>query len=370
MTSSRSMAARAAAALSVTVAVVAAASIAVSAAEARKPPPLMLEERGNFWVGGERVPRTQPGSEDFEQIVGQAYVEYSIPYHKRRNAPPIVLSSPLSGVLYSSTPDGREGWTDFFVRRGYPVYVVDFPGIGRAGFSVDPFNRVQAGIDPPSSLPFLHRYDTDAWREWNQGPQFGVHGPADPTCIGNDGQGDPPVTCHGNRFPNDDASLYHFLASFAPLDTSVFEDITVVPPPCAACERSMVALLERIGPAILIGHSFSGAFGGGLANTRPDLFGAVIGVEPAENCLIAPTAAVAGIAQVPALSIHGLGQVGRPNTPACKAKYAEIDAAGGNATYLDLVHDLGIWGNGHLPMWEDNSDQIAQILLDWIKSNV
>jgi hypothetical protein len=143
-----------------------------------------------------------------------------------------------------------------------------------------------------------------------------------------------------------------------------------VPPPCAVCERSVVALLERIGPAIFVGHSFGGAFGAGLANTRPDLFEAVIGVEPAENCLIAPTAAVAGIARIPAFSIHGLGQVGRPNTPGCKANYAEINAAGGNATYLDLIHDKRIWGNGHLPMWEDNSDRIARILLDWIESDV
>jgi hypothetical protein len=141
----------------------------------------------------------------------------------------------------------------------------------------------------------------------------------------------------------------------------------------------VLALLGKIGPAIFIGHSFGGGIGGAVANARPDLFRAVIGVEPSSGdgrqplpdaCNIATTATVAGIAHIPTLSVHGIGQVGRPNTPACKAKYAEIDAAGGDATYLDLVADRGIWGNGHLMMWEDNSDKIAQILLNWIESKV
>jgi hypothetical protein len=190
MTSPCSTAARAAAAFALTaaVAVVAGASIAVSAAQAkdRKPPPLMLEKRGIFWVGGERVPRTEPGSEDSEQMVGQTYVEFSIPYHERRNAPPIVLwpGGGLSGVQYLTTPDGRAGWADFFVRRGYSVYVVDPPGLGRAGASIDEFNRVQMGIDPPSTQPAFSKWDTRAWSEWNQGRSSESTGPRTPHASG------------------------------------------------------------------------------------------------------------------------------------------------------------------------------------------
>jgi len=328
----------------------------------QKKDPLVIEERGVFWTGGNFVQRTQPGKENFKVLVGQQYVEYTIPAEKRRNAPPIVLypGGDLIGVQFNNTPDGREGWADYFVRRGFSVYIVDPPGRGRAGWSVDQYNRVQQGIDPPSSQPLLNQWDTDAWREWNQGPTFGVHGRHDPRCIGNDGRGDPPVTCHGDRFPKDEDSLKHFQAAHMPIG----------PFPTNAPTTSLVELLEKIGPAIYIGHSAGGSFGGEVANSRPDLFKAVIGIEPAQNCNIATNAEVRGIVRVPTLSIHGINQIGRPNTPDCRSKYAEINGRGGNATYLDLIHDRGIWGNGHMMMWEDNSDKIVDILLQWIERNV
>jgi len=334
------------------------AASGVHAHGSSKKPPLVLEKRGIFWAGGEIVDRTQPGAENFKFLVGQAYVEYAIPYNKRRNAPPIVLypGGNLIGVQFHTTPDGREGWADYFVRQGFSVYVVDPPGRGRAGWPVDQFNRVRAGVDSPASQPNLAQWDSDAWREWNQGPEFGVRGGRDPSCIGNDGRGEPPVTCHGNRFPNDEASLKHFLGGHMPVGST-----------SGAETASLVALLKKIGPAIYIGHSAGGSFGGAVANDNPSLFKAVIGIEPAQNCNIATNAVVAGIKKVPTLSIHGINQIGRPNTPDCRAKYKEINRAGGDATYLDLIHDRKIWGNGHMMMWEDNSDQIAEILLKWIE---
>ena len=38
-----------------------------------------------------------------------------------------------TAVNFLGTPDGRRGWADYFVARGFAVYLVDQPGRGRTG---------------------------------------------------------------------------------------------------------------------------------------------------------------------------------------------------------------------------------------------
>jgi hypothetical protein len=50
-----------------------------------------------------------------------------------------------TGSNFTGTPDGREGWAQYFLRQGYAVYVVDQPGRGRAAWEPDrygPLSRV------------------------------------------------------------------------------------------------------------------------------------------------------------------------------------------------------------------------------------
>jgi pimeloyl-ACP methyl ester carboxylesterase len=122
--------------------------------------PLVLRNHGIFWAGGRVVNRTQTGTEsagDLKNIpynqqqvlAGQAYVEYFIPQRLRngRRTLPVVMipGGGLTGVHFLTTPDGREGWAHHFIRRGYPVYIIDVPGRGRAGFVPDRFNDVRGG---------------------------------------------------------------------------------------------------------------------------------------------------------------------------------------------------------------------------------
>ena len=68
-------------------------------------------------------------------VTDQMYVEERVP--ARRTHPyPIVMvhGGTMSGVNFTGTPDGREGWAQYFVRQGYAVYVVDQPGRGRSGY--------------------------------------------------------------------------------------------------------------------------------------------------------------------------------------------------------------------------------------------
>jgi pimeloyl-ACP methyl ester carboxylesterase len=357
----------------------------------QKRPPLVLKSHGIFWAGGKIVTRTQPGTENAgdlknipynqqQVLAGQAYVEYFIPQKLRRgrNTLPIVLipGGALSGVNFLTTPDGREGWADYFVRKGYPVYIVDVPGRGRAGFVPDAYNTVRAGAAAPGSQPELRMWDSSAWLEWNTGPlpaPAPQHGKRDLNCIGNDARDpkNPPVYCNGDLMPAlDDEGYKHWLASLMPEG-----------PVAGGVNPGIIAVLEKVGPAIVIGHSQAGTMSGGIANDKPELFKAVIGIEPQGDCNLPPTVTVNGLAKVPTLSIHSLNQVGRPETAACLDTYDKIRTMGGDATYhslpklppsplYDRIPQSGIWGNDHIMMWDTNSDVIAGILLKWIERHV
>src|SRR2546426_597155 len=85
-----------------------------------------IRSQGYFYVGGQYDNRANP-----TYMSGQMYVEYQIP-----DAPPkypivLVHGGSHTGASWQGTPDGRPGWADFFLQRGWPVYVVDQPGRGR-----------------------------------------------------------------------------------------------------------------------------------------------------------------------------------------------------------------------------------------------
>src|SRR5262245_36580402 len=88
--------------------------------------PLVLEEHGQFVVGGQLVhptiisttrdPPNPPPLEERDILVGQMYVEYFIPASKKNRHLPVVMThSARSGINWLTTPDGREGWAHFFV---------------------------------------------------------------------------------------------------------------------------------------------------------------------------------------------------------------------------------------------------------------
>jgi hypothetical protein len=76
--------------------------------------------------------------------------------------------------------------------------------------------------------------------------------------------------------------------------------------------------------------------------------------------------------QLPFLNVNGLAghqiNTGR-SKEVCQTLVDMVSAEGGNATTLYLP-DLGILGNSHMMFWEHNSDEIAQVVLDWIRNNV
>ena len=109
--------------------------------------PLMIADQGYFYVGGQYtdIPaelnlepaapqgtRTNPTP---TRYYGQMYVEYQIPSGVPQDLPIVLVhGGSRTGADYLMTPDGRPGWRDFFLRRGFPVYIVDQVARGRSPY--------------------------------------------------------------------------------------------------------------------------------------------------------------------------------------------------------------------------------------------
>src|SRR6267143_1453524 len=97
---------------SATAVVVALCSVA---ADSHKP--LALAQDSYFFAGGRYI--TAP---DGEIMVGQMYVHALIPVSVTKPYPIVMIHGlGQSGTNVEGTPDGREGWAQFFVRVGYKV---------------------------------------------------------------------------------------------------------------------------------------------------------------------------------------------------------------------------------------------------------
>src|SRR4029079_10774096 len=97
--------------------------------------PLTIEDQGSFFVGGVKkitdhasVPTlpaapTSPPDAPHQITIGQMYVQFQIPARKYGGWPVIMVhGSAHTGAALESTPDGREGWYPYFVRKGVPSY--------------------------------------------------------------------------------------------------------------------------------------------------------------------------------------------------------------------------------------------------------
>src|SRR5881296_2472153 len=116
-----------------TLSVIAGLSIAMLAAAQKRAEPLSIARQGYLFAGGKYS--TVNGR---RVMSGQLYAEFQIPAKQTERWPIVMIhGGSQSGTNFTGTPDGREGWAQFFLRRGYAVYVVDQPGRGRAAYEAD-----------------------------------------------------------------------------------------------------------------------------------------------------------------------------------------------------------------------------------------
>ena len=142
--------------------------------------PLVLKAQGSFFVGGEKAEQTQVELGDLGPgghiAVNQMYVRYMVPQGGDGNVPVVMVhGATLTGKSWETTPDGRMGWDEYFVRKGHPVYVPDQVGRGPIGIQPGGLQQRASGLgaaDQPSSLDPIQRrgrlaelpHRLEAWR--------------------------------------------------------------------------------------------------------------------------------------------------------------------------------------------------------------
>src|SRR6202165_552397 len=188
--------------------------------------PLSIAKQSYLFAGGKYTTVNNR-----QVMTGQLYAEFQIP-SKRTHPWPIVMvhGGGQTGTNFTGTPDGREGWAQYFLRQGYAIYVVDQVARGRAA------HWAQAhGPTAPSRLSAVQQRFVTPER-YNLWPQAHLH-----TQWPGAGQPGDPI------FDQFYASQMPSIADFAK-QQELNRD-------------AGIALLDKIGPAILLTHSHSGAFG-------------------------------------------------------------------------------------------------------------
>jgi pimeloyl-ACP methyl ester carboxylesterase len=323
---------------------------------------------------------------------GQLYAEFQIPSRRTHPWPVVMIhGGSQSGTNFTGTPDGREGWAQFFLRKGYAVYVVDQPGRGRAAYETALYGPATRVDLETTQRRFVAPERYKLWPQAHLHTQWPEQGaPGDPV-------------------------FDQFFASQVPSiqDFTLQQELN---------RDAILSLLEKIGPAILLTHSQSGAFGWPVADARPDLVKAIIAVEPngppffdvdsigepdwfrdaakarpwgitALPLSYSPPAAnaadLAVVRQVNPDNAPDLARCWMQESPArqlpnlqkfpilvvtseasyhapydhCTVKY--LEQAGVHPNWIKLA-DMGIHGNGHMMMLEKNNQEIAGVMSRWL----
>lgn len=315
--------------------------------------PLILKSRGSFFVGGEQVERSavEIGSlgPDDQITVNQMYVEYMVPVGATKVPVVMVHGATLSGKTYDTTPDGRMGWFEYFVRQDHPVYVVDQIGRARSGFDQSVFNGVRAGRVPAERQPNLLRLGDrfGAWTNFRVGPEPGRPFP-------------------DTKFPVEAA---------AELSKQNVPDLLGTSRAPNPNWKALSDLALQLDGAVILVHSQSGPYP--LESAIIDATGirAIVMVEPGTcNATIHTDDEIATLANTPIFILFGDHLASPTKLPGptwedrfndCMAFKQRVDAADGDVRLLSLA-DTGTRGNSHMMMMDRNNLQIADLILAWI----
>jgi hypothetical protein len=322
-------------------------------------PPLVIADQGARPFGG--VVRGDPAVASLHCDHG--YVEWQRPPSARRV--PLLMIHASSTKTWETTFDGRDGFKNIFLRRGFSVYQTDLPRTGRAG----------QGCAPTSYTPAPNRDQTSltSWR-------LGLYLPGMPA----------PEFYPGVQFPVNDADA---LDEFYRIQYPEFN----APENEQVETDALAVLLGEIGPSVLLTHSSTG-IRGWITATKSDKVAAIVSYEPgavvfpegelppavprADGALVTlgreiPMPDFLKLTRMPIEIVWGdyipaqLDPINvgprltldsrRINLLRSKLFVEAINRHGGDARNL-VLPEIGIFGNTHFPMLDLNNRQIANLL--------
>lgn len=335
-------------------------SSAALAQQASKPEPLVIQDQGSFAAGG-TVTKT-PGTYNNNAPTAQGqslhgdhlYASYQVPQDPK-GLPIVMLHGAFqSARSWETTPDGREGFQNIFLRRHFPVYLVDQPRRGRAGNST-----VATTIEPtPYDQLFFDQFRLGKWPDYFDNVQF-------------------------DRKPE---TLDQFFRSVTPntgpYDAGVISD-------------AMAALFDKTGPGILFTHSQGGG-PGWLTAIKNSNVKAIVAFEPGSGFIFpegelpnempsaagtlkpeaVPLADFEKLTRIPIVIYYGDNFPIEPTTERGQDNWRVrlamarlwVDAINKRGGDAQLVHlpDIGIRGNTHFPFSDLNNVEIADLVSNFL----
>ncbi len=335
--------------------------LSLQAQKNTKQKPLQILEQGSFAVGGTVI--TNPGTfnpynptPEGQTFHGDhAYVFYQIPTKNKKL--PLVMWHGVGqfSKTWETTPDGREGFQNIFLRRNFPVYVIDQPRRGNAGRST-----VSATINPtPDEQQWFGTFRIGVWPNYFDGVQFS----------------------------RDSLTLNQYFRSMTPsigtIDANVNSD-------------AVSELFNKIGSAILVTHSHSGGMGW-LTAVKSQNVKAIVSYEPGSGFLFPedevplPKVSSAGtleavaipkedfmlLTKIPIVIYYGDFIPEQPsNNPGTDGWRVRLEMArlwrdvvnkyGGDVTVVHLP-EAGLKGNTHFPFSDLNNVEVADLMSKWLK---
>ena len=325
---------------------------------------LNIKKQGMFSAGGTVL--TSEGTFDVSNYytsragstlhVDHANVLYQIPENDKKLPMVFLHGYGQSRMGWMTTPDGREGWSDIFLKKGYSVFLVDQPRRGEAG---------QTSVNGTIS----NEPSDQTWYT-----QFRIG-----TYINNS------FTFNENsQFPQGSENLDQFFRQMTP-DTAMDSvrgdqniDITVVAKAIAAVIDKVYSMTNK--KSILFTHSQGGMPGWETARYT-DNIASIIAIEPGMgptvgseqyNTLVQKKIPIAfyygdyigeNFTDVPAAAMW-------TNMRQTAYTFSEnYNEDGVKCTVYDLPNE-GIYGNDHMMFQDLNNDVIANHIEKWIEDNV